>query len=85
VDAVTELAQARGCTPAQLALAWLLAQGPDIVPIPGTRRVTRLDENAGAARITLGDAEVQRIEAVLDAHAVAGTRYPAAGMTNLNV
>ncbi|HEY9541598.1 MAG TPA: aldo/keto reductase [Luteimonas sp.] len=84
VEAVTELAQARGCTPAQLALAWLLAQGQDIVPIPGTRRITRLDENAGAARITLGDAEVQRIDAVLDAHAVAGTRYPEAGMASVN-
>ncbi|HET6493302.1 MAG TPA: aldo/keto reductase, partial [Burkholderiales bacterium] len=84
VEAVTELAQARGCTPAQLALAWLLAQGPDIVPIPGTRRIARLDENAGAARITLGEAEVQRIEAVLDAHAVAGTRYPEAGMASVN-
>jgi aryl-alcohol dehydrogenase-like predicted oxidoreductase len=85
VDAVTALAQARDCTPAQLALAWLLAQGPDIVPIPGTRRVTRLDENAGAARISLDDSELQRIAAVLEAHAVAGTRYPAAGMASLNV
>ena len=85
VDAVTELAQARGCTPAQLALAWLLAQGPDIVPIPGTRRIARLDENAAAARIRLDDAELQRIDAVLAEHAVAGARYPAAGMTSVNV
>ncbi|KQY55202.1 aldo/keto reductase [Lysobacter sp. Root494] len=85
VEAVTELAQARGCTPAQLALAWLLAQGTDIVPIPGTRRITRLDENAGAALIDLGDAELQRIDAVLATHAVAGTRYPAAGMASVNV
>ena len=85
VEAVTALAQARGCTPAQLALAWLLAQGPDIVPIPGTRRIARLDENAEAARIRLDDAELQRIEAVLASHAVAGTRYPAAGMATVNV
>src|SRR5688500_4435423 len=85
VEAVTELAQARGCTPAQLALAWLLAQGPDIVPIPGTRRISRLDENAGAAHIQLGDAELQRIAAVLASHAVAGTRYPEAGMASVNV
>jgi aryl-alcohol dehydrogenase-like predicted oxidoreductase len=85
VEAVTELAQARGCTPAQLALAWLLAQGDDIVPIPGTRKVSRLDENAGAARIRLSDAELQRIDAVLASHAVAGTRYPAAGMASVNV
>src|SRR3546814_20392012 len=71
------------CTPAQLARAWLLAQGQDIVPIPGTRRITRLDENAGAARITLGDAEVKRIDAVLDSHAVAGTRYPEAGLASV--
>jgi aryl-alcohol dehydrogenase-like predicted oxidoreductase len=85
VEAVTELAQARGCTPAQLALAWLLAQGPDIVPIPGTRRISRLDENAAAARIQLGDAELQRIGAVLASHAVAGTRYPEANMSAVNV
>ena len=85
VEAVTELAQARGCTPAQLALAWLLAQGPDIVPIPGTRRISRLDENAAAARIQLSDAELQRIGAVLASHAVAGTRYPEANMSAVNV
>ena len=85
VEAVTELAQARGCTPAQLALAWLLAQGPDIVPIPGTRRISRLDENAAAARIQLSDAELQRIAAVLASHTVAGTRYPEANMSAVNV
>jgi aryl-alcohol dehydrogenase-like predicted oxidoreductase len=85
VAAVTELAEARGCTPAQLALAWLLAQGPDIVPIPGTRRIARLDENAGAAHIRLDDAELQRVADVLASHAVAGTRYAAAGMVNLAV
>ncbi|MFC5570411.1 aldo/keto reductase [Lysobacter yangpyeongensis] len=85
VEAVTELAQARGCTPAQLALAWLLAQAPDIVPIPGTRRVSRLDENAGAASIVLSDAELQRIASVLDAHQVAGLRYPEANMAAVNL
>ena len=84
VEAVTTLATARGCTTAQLALAWLLHQGPDIVPIPGTRRIARLDENADAALLRLDDAELQRIEAVLAAHAVAGTRYPAAGMAAVN-
>src|SRR3546814_396119 len=79
VEAVTELAQARGCTPAQLALAWLLAQGQDIVPIPRTRRITRLDENAGAARITLGDAEGPRNATELDGQAIAGTSYQAQG------
>lgn len=84
VAAVTELAAARGATPAQLALAWLLHRGPDIVPIPGTRRIARLDENAGAAMIPLSDAELSRIEGVLAAHTVAGLRYPEAGMASVN-
>ncbi|TZF90353.1 aldo/keto reductase [Cognatilysobacter lacus] len=85
VEAVKDLAQARGCTPAQLALAWLLAQGEDIVPIPGTRKVERLDENAQSAFITLDTNELARIDAVLDANPVAGTRYPADGMAKVNV
>jgi aryl-alcohol dehydrogenase-like predicted oxidoreductase len=85
VEAVSELATARGCTPAQLALAWLLQQGPDIVPIPGTRRITRLDENADAALIQLDSHELQRIAAVLATHAVAGTRYPVKQMATVNV
>jgi len=84
VEAVTELAAARGATPAQLALAWLLHRGPDIVPIPGTRKISRLDENAGAASIRLTGEELQRIEGVLARHEVAGMRYPAAGMANVN-
>jgi len=84
VDAVTALADARGCTPAQLALAWLLHQGGDIVPIPGTRKVARLDENAAAARLALDGSELQRIDQVLATHAVAGMRYPAAGMAAIN-
>ncbi len=84
VEAVTELAQDRGCTPAQLALAWLLNRGDDIVPIPGTRRIERLDENAGAARIALTDVEQERIDQVLSQHDVAGTRYPEAGMATVN-
>ena len=84
-QAVDALARARGCTPAQLALAWLLSRGPDIVPIPGTRRIERLEENAVAASITLTAAELQKIDATLTQHDVAGTRYPAAGMANVNV
>ncbi len=84
VAAVTEIAGEKRCTPAQLALAWLLAQGPDIVPIPGTRRVERLDENAGATRIDLADADLERIEQALAANVVAGTRYPAAQMGSVN-
>lgn len=84
VEAVAAIAQARGCTPAQLALAWLLGQGDDIVPIPGTRRITRLDENAGAAAIVLTADEIASIDAVLASHDVAGTRYPAMSMGSLN-
>jgi len=84
VAAVTELAQARGCTPAQLALAWLLHRGDDIVPIPGTRRIARLDENAAAARLALTAEELARIDAVLAEHAVAGTRYPEWSMGTVN-
>ena len=84
VDAVTALASARGCTPAQLALAWLLSRGPQIVPIPGTRSVSRLDENAGAALIVLTPQESARIDAVLAQQPVAGARYPEVGMASLN-
>jgi aryl-alcohol dehydrogenase-like predicted oxidoreductase len=84
VEAVAAIAQARGCTPAQLALAWLLGQGDDIVPIPGTRRITRLDENAGAAAIVLTADEIASIDAVLASHDVAGMRYPAMSMSSLN-
>jgi aryl-alcohol dehydrogenase-like predicted oxidoreductase len=71
-----DIARQKGCTPAQLALAWLLAKGPEIVPIPGTRSRARLEENAGAAAITLSAAEVARLEAALPPGAAEGARYP---------
>lgn len=83
-DALSALARDWGHTPAQLALAWLLAQGEDIVPIPGTRSAARLDENAAAARLALTEAQRDAIDALLRRHAVAGTRYPAAQMGALN-
>ncbi len=85
VEAMKDIASVRGCTPAQLALAWLLHRAQDIVPIPGTRSIARLDENAAAASIALTPAELRRIDEVLAARQVAGTRYPAAGMANVNV
>jgi len=85
VEAVRAIALDKGCTPAQLALAWLLARGPDIVPIPGTRSIARLEENAGAALIVLSAQEQQRLEAVLAERPAAGTRYPEAGMANVNI
>lgn len=84
VDKVREIAADKGCTPAQLALAWLLAQGEDIVPIPGTRSIKRLDENSAAVGVELSDQERAAIDAVLPADAAAGTRYPEAAMQLLN-
>ena len=85
VQAVTKLAAERQCTPAQLALAWLLHQGDDIVPIPGTRKISRLDENAAATRVRLTDSDLQRIDQTLSANVVAGLRYPEASMKTLNL
>ena len=73
---VRELAQRKGCTPAQLALAWLLARDPHLVPIPGTRSVARLQENLGALDVQLDAAEVAAIDAAFPPGAAAGTRYP---------
>ncbi len=85
VRAVQELASAKGCTPAQLALAWLLHQAPDLVPIPGTRSIARLDENALAAKVSLSPADLRKIAGVLAERAVVGARYPEAFMDRLNV
>ena len=73
-----EVAKEKGCTPAQLALAWLLAKGVDIVPIPGTKSRGRLEENAAAASVRLSAAEIARLEAAVPVGAVAGGRYPTA-------
>jgi aryl-alcohol dehydrogenase-like predicted oxidoreductase len=75
VEKAKALAQDKGCTPAQLALAWVLAQGPHIVPIPGTRRVRNLDENLGALEVTLSARELAALDAVFPVSAVAGARY----------
>jgi aryl-alcohol dehydrogenase-like predicted oxidoreductase len=77
---VEEMAAAKGCTPSQLALAWLLAQGPDVAAIPGTRYKHRLDENIGALSVHLTPPEIAALSAAVPAGAAAGTRYPAAGM-----
>ncbi len=85
VDKVTELAQAKGVTPGQLALAWVLAQGDDIVPIPGTKRRTYLEENIAAAAIHLTPAELAAIDAVLPPGAASGDRYPEISMRFVNL
>src|SRR4051795_6230431 len=76
VDEVREIASEKGCTPGQLALAWLLAQGDDIVPIPGTKRVRYLEENLGAVDVRLNADDLRRIDEVAPAGATAGDRYP---------
>ncbi len=76
VEKVKTLANDKGCTPAQLALAWVLAQDPHAVPIPGTRRIRNLDENLGALRVQLTAVDLDTIEAVFPAGVTAGARYP---------
>ena len=80
VRAIEELARERNLTPAQLALAWVLAQNPRIIPIPGTRRIQRLEENAGAAEIRLTPADLERLDAIAPLGIAAGQRYPEAGL-----
>ena len=80
VQRIAAIAREKDCTPGQLALAWLLAQGPDIVPIPGTRRRERVDEAIGAASVRLNPADVERISAAVPPGAAAGQRYPEAIM-----
>jgi aryl-alcohol dehydrogenase-like predicted oxidoreductase len=75
VARVRELAETKGATPGQLALAWVLAQGEDVVPIPGTKRVRYLEENVGAADITLDDADLAALAEAVPRDAVVGARY----------
>jgi aryl-alcohol dehydrogenase-like predicted oxidoreductase len=85
VARIEAIAKEKGCTPAQLTLAWLLAQGPDVVAIPGTRYKQRLDENLGALRVKLTPDDVSRMSAAIPRGAAAGTRYPAGGMKGVYV
>jgi aryl-alcohol dehydrogenase-like predicted oxidoreductase len=84
VARVEAIACAKGCTPGQLALAWVLAQGDDVVPIPGTKRRRYLEENLGALSVTLAPADLARIAEVLPSGAAAGMRYPEAMMAFVN-
>lgn len=85
VAEVGRLAESKGCTPAQLALAWVLAQGDDIVPIPGTKRRPYLAENLGAATIRLSAGELDEIDRILPRRSFSGLRYPEAGMRSIDV
>ena len=83
-DTVQAMAAERGCMPAQLALAWLLAQGSDIVPIPGTRSTERLEQNLGALQLRLSADDLARLDRELPPGAARGTRYPQAAMQAVN-
>jgi len=80
VERIEAIAAEKGCTPAQLCLAWLLEQGDDVLPIPGTKHLERLQENLGALQVALSPADVARIDEAIPAGAAAGTRYPEGGM-----
>jgi aryl-alcohol dehydrogenase-like predicted oxidoreductase len=84
-ERLEEIARQKKCTPAQLALAWLLAQGDDIVPIPGTKRRKYLEQNADAVRVTLAREELERINQALPRGAAAGQRYPEQAMQRVNL
>jgi aryl-alcohol dehydrogenase-like predicted oxidoreductase len=84
VERIEQMAAGKSCTPAQLALAWVLAQGPDVVPIPGTRSRTRLEENSEAVDVALTDSDLAEIDAVIPRDMAVGTRYPEQAMSMLN-
>jgi aryl-alcohol dehydrogenase-like predicted oxidoreductase len=84
VERIKTLAAKKGCTPAQFALAWVLAQGDDIVPIPGTKRRQYLEENVGALDIRLTADELAEIDSLLPRGAAAGSRYSEHGMRAVN-
>jgi aryl-alcohol dehydrogenase-like predicted oxidoreductase len=84
VGEVEAMARDKGCTTAQLALAWVLAKGDDVVPIPGTRHVKYLDDNIGALEVKLSEDELKRLDQILPPGAAAGDRYHARGMEAIN-
>jgi aryl-alcohol dehydrogenase-like predicted oxidoreductase len=84
VGHVRQLADAKGCTPSQLALAWVLSRGDDIVPIPGTKRAKYLDENLAATTVSLSAADLAEIDAAMPAGAVAGDRYNEMGKRSVD-
>jgi aryl-alcohol dehydrogenase-like predicted oxidoreductase len=85
LEPIRALADAKGCSPAQIALAWLLVKGNDIVPIPGTKHPEYLEANAAAVEIALTDDEVGALDQAIPPGAAAGTRYPPGGMKRLNI
>jgi aryl-alcohol dehydrogenase-like predicted oxidoreductase len=84
-QAVQAMAREKKCTPSQLALAWVLAQGADIVPIPGTKRRRYIEENARATEVVLSPEELRRIDRAIPRNSASGLRYPEAGMKRVNL
>ncbi|MBT1695528.1 aldo/keto reductase [Fulvivirgaceae bacterium PWU4] len=84
VEKVKALAAEKGCSPSQLAIAWVLAQGKDIITIPGTKHIRYLEENIAAEKVQLTEDDLQTIEAIMPAGVVSGTRYPERFMSALN-
>lgn len=84
VEKIKTLAAQKGCTPSQLAIAWVLAQGQDIITIPGTKRMKYLEENIASENVQLSKEDMQSIEAIMPAGIVSGTRYPEMFMNTLN-
>jgi aryl-alcohol dehydrogenase-like predicted oxidoreductase len=84
VEKIKTLAVSKGCTPAQLAIAWVLAQGEDIISIPGSKRLKHLEENLGSEKVHLSNEDLKSIEAIMPAGVVSGTRYPERFLSALN-
>ena len=84
IDRIRAVADEKGCTPAQLALAWVLARGSDVVPIPGTKRQSYLEQNVAAAAVELTPADLAHLDAVMPVGAAAGARYTPEGMKGVN-
>jgi aryl-alcohol dehydrogenase-like predicted oxidoreductase len=84
VKKISVLAAEKGCTPSQLAIAWVLAQGEDIITIPGTKRIKYLEENIASENVQLSPEDLQSIEAIMPAGIVSGARYPEKSMSSLN-
>lgn len=82
---LAEIAGKHGCSPAQVSLAWILAQGDDIVPIPGTKRPERVEENLGALQVALDDGDLAKLDSTFPPGAALGTRYPAGGMKRVGL
>ena len=82
---IEALARAKGCTPAQIALAWVLAQGDNVLPIPGSKRIEHLNLNVAATEISLSDAEIQELYDSIPPDFTAGSRYPDAQMWTVDL